>query len=90
MYGNNSNVILSKVEKISSNWLEINGIYQRFKMPVLIVQAPMSTLPEQKTGLKFSEKRKKLAEQNVSRQMKLDIWLSDLRDGFAHKVNGLF
>ena len=23
----------------------------------------------------------------VSRQMKLDIWLSDLRDGFAHQVN---
>ena len=56
----------------------------------LITQAPRSALPDQKKSLTLSEKRKKLAEQNVSRQMKLDIWLSDLRDGFAHKVNGLF
>ena len=70
MYGNNSNVILNKVERISSDWLDINRRYQGFKMPALIVQAQMSTLPEQKESLKFSEKRKKLAEQKKLRRKK--------------------
>ena len=39
-------------------------------MPALIVQAPMSTLPEQKKSLKFSEKRKKLAEQKKTKKAK--------------------
>ena len=70
MYGNNSNVILYKVERISSDWLDINTRYQGFKMPALIVQALMSTLPEQKKSLKFSEKRNKLAEQKKTKKAK--------------------
>jgi tetratricopeptide (TPR) repeat protein len=70
MYGDNSNVILNKVERISSDWLDINTRYQGFKMPALIGQASMSTLPEQMKRLKFSEKRKKLAEQKRAKKAK--------------------
>ena len=96
MYGDNSNVILNKVERISSDWLDINTRYQGFKMPALIVQAPMSTLPEQKKSLKFSEKRKKLAEQKKTKKAKkqnlkgISPSREQLTSLFEHYQNGRF
>ena len=65
-------------------------------MPALIVQAQMSTLPEQKESLKFSEKRKKLAEQKKTKKAKkqnlkgIGPSREQLTSLFEHYQNGRF